>query len=210
MKKYKFRNVFLVLLLAVSQMAIGQDNIQVTGKIIDSNDGLGIPGVAVVVKGTLSGTTSNMDGDYSISVKRGETLEFTFVGMKPVEKIVDGDVINVTMETESYGLDEVVVTGLAGATNVKKLTFTLESIEAESIQKAPAMNVAAALTGKIPGLKIGENYAPGGGIEILLRGATSLRTGNSPLIVIDGILTNGTIRDINIQDIARIEKEIDS
>lgn len=205
MKKYKIRNVFLVLLLAVSQLAMGQDNIQVTGKIIDSIDGLGIPGVTIVIKGTTTGLVSDIDGNYSITVERGVTLVYSFVGMKEVEELADRAVINVTMEADLFNLEEVVVTGLSGATNKKKLTFTLESIDAEALQKAPSINVGAALVGKVPGLKISQSYAPGGGIEILLRGATSLRTGNSPLIVLDGILTDGTIRDINIQDIATVE-----
>ena len=205
MKKFRISSVFLVLLLAVSQLAMGQDNIQVRGKIIDSNDGLGIPGVTIVIKGTTTGITSNLNGDYSITAERGETLVFAFLGMKDVEKLVDRAVINVTMETDVLNLAEVVVTGLAGATNKKKLTFSLESVDAELMQKAPSTNVAAALAGKVAGLKIAESSAPGGGVEILIRGATSLRTGNSPLVVVDGILTDGTIRDINIQDIASVE-----
>lgn len=204
MKKYKIRNVFLVLLLAVSQLAMGQDNIQVTGKIIDS-DGLGIPGVTIVIKGTTTGLTSDIDGNYSITVEKGVTLVYSFVGMMDVEELADRAVINVSMEADMYNLDEIVVTGLAGATNKKKLTFSIETIDAEMINKVPSMNVASALVGKVAGLKISQNYAPGGGIEMLLRGATSLRTGNSPLIVIDGILMDGTIRDINTQDVDRIE-----
>lgn len=205
MKKYKIRNVFLVLLLAVSQLAMGQDNIQVTGKIIDSSDGLGIPGVTIVIKGTTTGLTSDLNGDYSITVKRGVTLVFSFIGMKEIEELVDRAVINVTMEADLFNLEEIVVTGLAGATNKKKLSFTIATIDAEAISKVPSMNVASALVGKVPGLKISESYSPGGGISMMLRGATSLRTSNSPLIVIDGILTSGTIRDINIQDVERIE-----
>lgn len=205
MKKFRISSVFLVLLLFISQLAIGQDNIQVRGKIIDSSDGLGIPGVTIVIKGTTTGITSDIDGDYSISVERGETLIFSFLGMTPIEELVDREVINITMETDLYSLEEVVVTGLAGATNKKKLTFSLESVDAEIINKAPSMNVASALVGKVPGLKIAQDYSPGGGVSMLLRGATSLRTGNGPLIVVDGILTDGTIRDINIQDVASIE-----
>ncbi|MEE4115569.1 MAG: TonB-dependent receptor plug domain-containing protein, partial [Marinilabiliaceae bacterium] len=205
MKKIRIKIVFLAMLMLISQFATGQESIRVTGKVTDASDGTGIPGVSIVVDGTTNGTTTDMDGNYSITANRGETLEFTFVGMVDVRELIDREVINVSMEPDLYNLAEVVVTGLAGATSKKKLTFTLETLDAEVIAKTPSLNVASALVGKVPGLRISEDFAPGGGVELLLRGATSLRTGNGPLVVVDGILTDGTIRDINIQDVANIE-----
>jgi TonB-linked SusC/RagA family outer membrane protein len=205
MKKYGIKSVFLVVLLLFSQFAIGQESLTVTGKVTDASDGTGIPGVSIVVDGTTNGVISDVDGNYTITTERGETLVFSFIGMVTVREPVNRAVINISMEPDLYNLAEVVVTGLAGATNKKKLTFSLESIDAEIINRAPSLNVASALSGKVAGMKIATDDSPGGGVEMLLRGATSLRTGNGPLVVIDGILTDGTIRDINIQDVANIE-----
>lgn len=204
MKKLKSTILFLMLVFC-GNLIIAQNTINVSGKVISSEDGLGVPGVSVSIKGTTTGAITTVSGEYAIQAPNGSTLLFSFVGMKSKEIVVDRNVINVTLEPDMLGLEEVVVTGLAGKTSKKKLTFSLEQVGTEELQRTPASNVAAALQGKIAGLRIIQSSAPGGSAEMMLRGATTLRSSNSPLVVVDGVLTSGSIRDINIHDVEKVE-----
>ena len=116
----------LVFLAFIGYSVLAQE-VQITGKVTNADDGSVLPGVSVVVKGTTTGTTTNVDGTYSISVPPNATLVYSFVGMQSQEVAVGTQtVINVQMKTEVTGLEEVVVTAL-GITRQKKSWETVES-----------------------------------------------------------------------------------
>ena len=179
--------------------------------IVTSDDGSGgIPGVNVVLKGTTTGTTTDFDGNYRFSVpEEGGTLLYSSIGLADQEQEIGArSVIDIVMTEDIEVMADVIITGVAGATDRKKLAFTVGKINEDLIQNTPGVNAATALQGKIAGVSvITASGEPGRNSDIVLRGAANLVGSNNPLIIIDGVLTdgNGNLRDINSEDIANIE-----
>ncbi|WP_338408194.1 TonB-dependent receptor plug domain-containing protein, partial [uncultured Flavobacterium sp.] len=158
------------------------------------------------MKGIKTGTQTDFDGNYSIKVATGATLQFSFVGMKTVEKQVGtSNTIDIVMVVDASALDEVVVTGVAGATSKKKLSVTVASVTAAELEQVPAGSAASALQGKVAGITVTNLGQPGQGATILLRGAANFYGSNAPLVIMDGIFVEGGLADINIDDIASFE-----
>lgn len=178
-----------------------------TGRVVSAEDNQPLPTVTVRVKGTTIGTQTGLDGRFSLTVPdNAEVLEFRFLGFQTQEvQIGNQAVFNIVMQVDTRQLDDVVVTGVAAATPKEKLSFTIASVDSEVLTKAPAANAGNALVGKVAGLRISPSNVPGAGPEILLRGATNLRTGNGPLVLLDGAILEGSLSDISVQDIERYE-----
>ncbi len=178
----------------------------VSGKVTDK-DGLPLPGVTVVVKGTTNGTITDMDGNYSISnVPDNATLQFSFVGMLTQEVVVGSQTsIDVTMEFDAIGIEEVVAIGY-GTMKKSDLTGSLSSISSKDIRKQPVTNISQALQGRASGVVVTNNSgAPGGSVKIRIRGANSLMGSNAPLYIVDGVALNIDISDLNVNDIESVE-----
>jgi len=179
--------IFLALLLfGGMQVVLAQKTI--TGKVTSKEDGLGIPGVTVVATGTKIGSTTDALGHYSLLVPANAiSLRISFVGMKPMEVPIGlQNEINITMEPEITALDEVVVVGY-GTQKKRDLTGAISSVRASDIEISSYSDIGHALKGRAAGLMIRENSAqPGGGLDILVRGAGSINASNAPLIVVDG------------------------
>jgi TonB-linked SusC/RagA family outer membrane protein len=187
------------------RMQTGQ-RIKVAGKVTDTG-GQPLPGVTVVVKGTTQGTTSDAGGNYSLlSVPDNATLVFSFVGMRTQEIAVAGkQQINVTLEEEVFGMEEVVVVGY-GIQKKSDVTGTVASLPQERLEMVPNINIGQAIQGAIPGVMIQTSSA--GSVsneEIMIRGRNSIKASNRPLIVVDGIPYNGELRDLNPNDVKSIE-----
>jgi TonB-dependent starch-binding outer membrane protein SusC len=178
----------------------------ITGKVLDA-DGLSLPGVSVVVKGSTIGTITDIDGKFSLNVPAtAKTLLFTFIGMKTEEVAIGSQTqINVTLTPDVVSLDEVVAIGY-GSMERNNVTGAISSIKAEELIKAPVPNVVEALRGQVSGARISRGSGqPGSGVDFLIRGKNSLTSKNEPLIVIDGVpLTGGNLAEINTADIATI------
>ncbi len=202
MKKVAF--IFAFIVLAGIQSLFAQKVI--TGTVTGSEDGKAIPGVAVVVKGTTVGTVTDMDGKYSLTVPdNAKVLEFTFVGQKTQDiDIGSQSTIDLVMEPDVFGLDEVVVTGVASGTPSKKLGFAITKVDQRLLQEVPAIDASTALYGKVAGINVVQTQGDGAA-SVSLRGAKSVFGNISPLIIIDGILTTQGLGDINANDIDRIE-----
>jgi len=199
--------IFLALLLfGGMQVVLAQKTI--TGKVTSQEDGLGIPGVTVVVKGTSIGSTTDVSGNYNISVPDNATsLQFSFVGMKLMDvQIGTQKEINVTMESEFAALSEVLVVGY-GTQKKKDLTGSISSVKVDAYKSQPVLNASSALQGRVPGLAVtNTSGAPGSQVKIRIRGANSINASNDPLYVIDGIaLSSIGLKDININDIESME-----
>ncbi|NPA36304.1 MAG: SusC/RagA family TonB-linked outer membrane protein [Chlorobi bacterium] len=179
----------------------------ITGTVTDKEDGQPIPGVSVVIKGTTMGTVTDVNGKYSLNVPNDATdLIFSFVGKKTLDVAIQGKtVIDVQLEDESLGLNEVVVTGVAGATERKKLSVSVASVSAKELEKVPAGSAASALQGKVAGVQVTNLGRPGSGATILLRGAANLYGSQAPLVIMDGVFVEGGLADINIDDIKSFE-----
>ncbi|WP_035658635.1 SusC/RagA family TonB-linked outer membrane protein [Flavobacterium seoulense] len=193
--KQTFKMVFSVLLLSmISLTGIAQNannKILITGKVVDK-DGLGVIGLNVIEKGAKNGVLTDIDGAYKIQVSKGSILQFSFIGMKSVEKKVgDATTINVTMEEDNASLNEVVVVGY-GTQKKSHLTGAIQTIKTSEIEDLPTNNLAVALAGRIVGIDVsGGTARPGKSAAINVRKSVSLSKdgGNTtPLYVIDGVL----------------------
>ncbi len=176
----------------------------ITGQVTDSS-GAPLPGVTVIVKGTSQGTITDTSGKYSLQgVRSDATLSFSFVGMKAIDILISGKtVINVTMQEESIGLEEVVAIGY-GTVKKKDLTGAVTSVKSEDIVATPTNNVMEALQGKVSGMDIVKTSgAIGQDVDILLRGQRSIYGDNSPLFIIDGI--PGSYNEVNPSDIESVD-----
>ena len=160
----------------------------ITGTVTSSEDGVGIPGVSVSVKGTTVGTVTNLDGDYQLNVPEdGKILVFSFIGLKTLEVSITSSEINVAMEQETVGVDEVIVTAY-GITSREAKTGAVGTVSGTQIAEAPVVSVDKALNGKIAGVSVTSNSGqPGAHSDIRIRGTSSINAGNNPLWVVDGI-----------------------
>lgn len=161
----------------------------ITGKVTSSADGTALPGVSVLIKGTSNGTTTDMDGSFTLSAGSGNTLVFSFIGFQTKEENVGNrSIINISLDEDATVLNEVVVTALGVKREKKSLGYALQELKGESIVEAKENNLANALSGKVAGLQvIRSSNGPAGSSKIVLRGNNSLTGDNQPLIVVDGI-----------------------
>ena len=170
-----------------SYIAFAQD-IAVSGKVTDAG-GSGLPGVTIQVKGTTVGTTSDTNGGFSVAnVPSNGTLVFSFVGMKAQEVEVNGrSSINVTMVEDASALEEVVVIGY-GTVKKKDATGAVAAIGAKDFNKGVITSTEQLLQGRVAGVAITQSSGePGSGINVRIRGTSSVRGGNGPLFVVDGV-----------------------
>ncbi len=180
----------------------------ITGQVTDEENGDPLPGVNVLAKGTNTGTVTNAEGNYRLTVAdEVTTLVFSSIGYVAEEITIDGrTTLDVALMPDVQELQELVVTGVVTGTPKKKLGFTVEKISGEVLQNVPATNIATSLAGKVPGLKVSSgSNAPGSNPNIQLRNATTIFGSSNPLIIVDGVLTEGSLSDINVEDIASIE-----
>lgn len=178
---------FLTLFLAlVVQISFAQEQI-ITGTVTDG-DGLPLPGVNIVVQDTSSGAQTDFDGIYSIRANEGDVLVFSYLGFETVNRTVGGEsTIDVTLEEDSAELEEVVVVGY-GTQSKRKLTDNVAKLTAEDIDEVPTPSIQNALSGKAAGVQVSQtNGKIEGGVNIRIRGVSSIGAGSEPLYVLDGV-----------------------
>lgn len=188
-----------------------EDEVTISGTVVDEEGGAGIPGVNVIVKGTSIGTTTDVNGNYTISVPDGKgTLIFSFIGYASQEIAVNDQTnINVTLTRDVTQLDEVVVVGYGEKKRVN-LTGAVASVNSEVLESRPIIDTRSALQGVIPGLYIQRGSGQPGveGFNLNVRGYSSANngvgedSGNSPLVLIDGM--PGQLDLLNPADIESI------
>ena len=174
----------------------------ISGVVLDSNKDP-LTGVTVMVKGTNKGTTTDLDGKFTINVENPSkaTLTFNYIGYKLVEKAIgNATSVSISMEDESKGLNEVVVVGY-GTVKKKDLTTAVSSIKSDAVADRPLVTAAQGLQGMAAGVQVTENSGkPGGGLAVRVRGTTSINASNEPLYVVDGMPTSD-IKNLNVGDI---------
>ena len=183
-------------LLSISMLTIifsfAQDKV-VTGKVTDSKDGAAVSGASVVVKGSRSGTSTDNEGNFRLTVNSSaRTLVITSVGFDETEVDITGKTaVTASLTPQAGGLSEVVVTGY-GTSRKKDLTGAITSIKAKDFNKGVNTSPDQLIQGKVAGLQITSNSGqPGAGATIRIRGTSSVRSGNNPLIVVDGVPLEG-------------------
>ncbi|MDR1919141.1 MAG: TonB-dependent receptor [Tannerellaceae bacterium] len=194
--------------------SVAQQGRTVSGKVMDSS-GEPLMGVSVLVKGTLQGTTTDMDGNYNLpDVAADATLVFSFIGMLPQEIKVNGrTAISASLEESATALGEVVAIGY-GTMRKSDLTGASGSVKDEVLEQRTVTSFSQALSGKVSGVNISTNSGrPGGRATVRIRGNSSISVTNEPLYVVDGVilnvssLTNGSspIDYLNPNDIKSVE-----
>ena len=175
----------------------------VTGRVTDEK-GAGMPGVTVVVKGTSNGTSTGPDGEFTLTVPDNATLLFSFIGYKSQEVAVGGrSTVSLAMAPDAAALDEVVVTGYQSQKKAD-LTGAVSVVKVDQIRDMASNDVTRNLQGRVPGVNITTDGAPGSAATVRIRGIGTLGN-NDPLYVIDGIPTKEGINQINQNDIESIQ-----
>ncbi|WP_320018584.1 SusC/RagA family TonB-linked outer membrane protein [Labilibaculum manganireducens] len=171
---------------------------RVSGKVTDK-DGVPLPGVSVVVKGTNKGVATNIDGNYAISLEDEDAvLLYSFVGMLPKEVAYNGEsVLNITLQADSEQMDEVVVTGYQTLSR-ERTTGSFSQISQEEFEQRITSDITVSLEGLVPGLYVDGNN------EITIRGVGTLYGKSSPLIVVDGFPVEADLSTINTNDIKSV------
>lgn len=183
--------------------------IVITGKVTSAEDGSSLPGVNVIIKGSSQGTATDSNGAYSIEVPSSETiLVFSFVGYT-AQEVQTGNraVIDIVLAPDVTALEEVVVVGY-GTVRKSDLTGTVSSVTTQKTEDIPNTNILQSLQGRVAGLNVVTPSRPGESPGITIRGLNSLSSNassNAPLIVVDGIIYNGSINDFNVNDIEKID-----
>ncbi|WP_026954417.1 SusC/RagA family TonB-linked outer membrane protein [Algoriphagus vanfongensis] len=170
-------------------LAQGSGSKEVSGQVTTESDPMGLPGVNILVKGTSSGTVTDIDGKYSITVPNEDAvLVFSMIGFESKEEIIGNrSVINVLLGEDISALEEVVVVGY-GTVKKSDLTGSVAALKKEEFNPGVIASAEQLIAGKVPGVQVVQNSAePGGGISVNIRGVGSINSGNSPLYVIDGL-----------------------
>lgn len=187
-KLFTVSRKILLLLLALSAMSFAHAQRQVSGVVTSADDGATLPGVAVQVKGTTTGTITDYEGKYSLSAPEGSTLVFSFVGMETQEVPVGtSNTIDVVMQTASEDIEEVLVIGY-GTKKKRDYIGSIASVSSDELTAAPSSSFTSALQGKAAGVHIqSTSGVPGSQVNIKVRGLSSLTLNTSPLWIIDGM-----------------------
>lgn len=187
MKNY-LKKKLLVLAFMVPMGFLMAQNTTVSGTVTDASNGEGIPGVTVLVKGTTTGAITGIDGKYTLSVPAGSMLVFSSIGYSSQE-IEASNAGDIALKTDVTNLDEVVVTGLASSIKRSNLANSVSTVSSEQLTGMTNQGTLdGALYGKMTGVNLTAiSGAPGGGVAMRLRGISSIKGNNQPLIIIDGI-----------------------
>lgn len=180
----KLQWIMMLAALLFTTTAFAQET--VTGKVIDET-GMGFPGVNVIIKGTTSGTATDVNGSFTLPVSKGTVLVFSFIGYKSQEvKVGEQAEIKIKMEPQSEALDEIVVTGY-GQTRKSDLTGSVGSVNTDGLTNFKTASVVEALGGQVAGVQITQiDGAPGSGFDIKIRGIGSINSDTGPMFVVDG------------------------
>ncbi len=201
MRKLK---LFITCLLTVvmCNVAVAQ-NITVKGTVKDASTGEGIPFASIQLKGTLTGTSADLDGNYTIDVPKNGTLIFSSIGYVNQEAVVEGrTVIDILLATDAEALEEAVITIAYGAAKKSSLTGAISNVNSEKIESRPVSAVTSVLEGTVTGVQVNSTTgAPGSDPSILIRGNGTINGSTSPLYVIDGVPFSGNLSDLNPNDI---------
>ena len=207
--------VFVILALTVSLMMSaspsrdfpgdGPARKSVSGTVTDPS-GAPVIGAGVVVKGTTRGTSTDLDGKYSLEAAPDETLVFSSIGYESAEVAVGSQrVVNVVLKEDSTILDDVVVIGY-GAVRKRDVSTAISSIKAEDIANRSITDFRQAMAGKMPGVSVMQlGGDPEGKVMIRVRGIGSATAGNDPLYVVDGVPVDDGLANINPADIESME-----
>ena len=205
-RKFNYRWVLLMFALMLPAFSAYSQNINVKGMVTDATTGEALIGVNVVIKGTVQGITTDVNGQYILSnCPQNAILTFSYIGYTAVDVEVQGrSVVDIRLESGSSQLEEVVVIGY-GTAKKKDITGSVSSVQGKDIARIPVSTVAEALTGKMAGVQVVTTEgSPDADINIRVRGGGSITQDNSPLYIVDGFPVS-SISDIPQSTIQSID-----
>lgn len=194
---------YIIMALLLSGTLLAQN--KVSGIVTDEQN-LPLHGVSVLIQNTNKGTTTDSTGAYSIMVDKGQTLNFSYAGAVPKSVVVTGaSSLNIQLASSAVNLQDVVVVGY-GSTRKSDLTGSVATIKPDVLKNARIGTVTSSLQGAAAGVYVRTgSVKPGGDASVVIRGSGSLRAGNSPLYVVDGMPVEGGLQDLSAGDIESIE-----
>ena len=201
----------VLLLILLGSCLIGHaQGVKVTGKVTSASDNSALVGISVLVKGTNNGTTSNAEGQYTITASPNATLVFSFVGFEKQEIPVNNQsVINVVLKEDNMQLGEVVVTALGIKREKKQLGYSVTEVAGTKLAATNEVSPISALQGRVAGVQIDQG-AGGlmGNTKILIRGNSTLGTNNQPIFVVDGVILDNDVYDGSGRDFGNSLKNL--
>ena len=197
---------FVLLIMAVltaSSWSLAQ-NRQISGVVTD-NDGQPISGATVLIEGTSVGTTTNINGEFSLSAPADGTLSVSFIGYETMQEAIAGKTwISFSLKEDTHAIDDVIVVAY-GTAKKESFTGSVAVVKSEELEHRKVANVTKAIDGLAPGVQATSGSGqPGSGSTIVIRGFGSINASSTPLYVVDGIPYDGAISAINPDDIASI------
>ncbi|SKB78207.1 TonB-linked outer membrane protein, SusC/RagA family [Salegentibacter holothuriorum] len=198
--KVKLRSILTLFLVLIVQISFAQQK-TITGTVSDE-DGLPLPGVNVLKKGTSTGTQTDFDGNYSIEAAQGDVLVFSFLGMESKEYTVGSvNIVDVTMSSDAASLDEVVVVAY-GTSSLEAFTGSASVVGAEDLATRNVTSPISAIEGRATGVQFtSASGQPGSSPGIVIRGVGTLNGSTDPLYIVDGVQYEGALNTINQEDI---------
>ena len=185
----------LILVLLITSTLVKAQTRVITGTVTGSDDSNPVIGCTVQLKGTITGTTTDINGKYSLPVpENATTLVFSYIGMKSQEVEIGGrSVVDVSLQSDLVGLAEVVVTALGVSREKKSLGYATQQVSGDAISTVKSSNFMNSLSGKLSGVVIKKNQNMGGSTNVIVRGSKSLQNTNQVLYVVDGVPINNNI-----------------
>ena len=198
------RKFFLLMAAFALSLPVSAQGGRVSGVVTGADDGQGIPGVAVLIDGTSRGTSTDLDGRYSLPVTQGQTLVFSCIGYQEHKEVWNGqETLDVSLQPDSFLLDEVVAIGY-GVMKKSDLTGSVASVKGEQLQKTPAAGLDQALQGVAAGVTVNASTGqPGAAAEVRIRGIGTVNN-SAPIFVVDGVIVDN-INYLSPSDIASTE-----
>lgn len=203
----KLKRRFVTLLLLIIPTVVFAQSNMVTGRVTGSDDGEAIPGVSIIEKGTTNGTITDLDGNFSISIKKSpSTLVISMIGMVSKEMRVTGGEknVDVVLAPDMKQLEQIVVTGYSSQKKAD-LTGAVSVVKMSDIKDQAPGNVMKGLQGRVPGVYITSSGSPDNSTDVQIRGVGTLSSDKAPLYIIDGMPSKKSMNEINSLDIESIQ-----
>ncbi len=197
--------LFAILFMCIS--AFAQENLTVKGLVVDANDNMPLPSVNVIIVGTSTGTSTDFDGNYQIQVKKGDVIQFSYIGYISQTVIIDNQTtIDMSLAADANNLDEVVVIGY-GTQKKSHLTGSISKVVNEDLDQIAVSRVDDALVGQVSGVNIAATEGEAGSAPtITIRGAGSITGNSTPLIVVDGLVVDDDyLGSLDMNDVKSFE-----
>ncbi|TVZ57979.1 TonB-linked SusC/RagA family outer membrane protein [Flavobacteriaceae bacterium MAR_2010_105] len=204
----KMKVLILLKFLLISIMVSGQSQRTITGTVLSAEDNMPLPGASVIIKGTSNGTSTDFDGNFTLSVdSNATTLTVSFLGYQTKDVAISSGSMTILLAVDATALDAVIVVGY-GTQRKSDLVNAVATTDLSKAVLTPTSDVTEMLRGRVAGLQVevgGGTLRPGGSSEIVFRGRSSIEGNTSAIYVVDGIIRQGGIEDINSDDIKSIE-----